>query len=185
MAGSVNKVILIGNLGRDPETRTFQNGGKVTNLRIATSETWKDRQTGERKERTEWHSVAVFGPLADIAERYLRKGSKVYLCGSLQTRKWQDQSGQDRYSTEVVLQGPGAEMTMLDGRPGEGQGGGGFGGGDGGYGGGFGGGPGGGGQGGGGGGYGGGQGSGGARQGWDSGPSQGPGPADIDDDIPF
>jgi single-strand DNA-binding protein len=194
MAGSVNKVILIGNLGRDPETRTFQNGGKVTNLRIATSETWKDRQTGERKERTEWHSVAVFGPLADIAERYLRKGSKVYLCGSLQTRKWQDQSGQDRYSTEVVLQGPGAEMTMLDGRPGEGQGGGGFGGGDGGYGGapsgggyggsGFGGGPGGGGQGGGG-GYGGGQGSGGARQGWDSGPSQGPGPADIDDDIPF
>ncbi|MBE1236876.1 single-stranded DNA-binding protein [Phaeovibrio sulfidiphilus] len=123
MAGSVNKVILIGNLGRDPETRTFQNGGKVTNLRIATSESWKDRQSGERRERTEWHSVAIFGPLADIAERYLRKGSKVYLCGSLQTRKWQDQSGQDRYSTEVVLQGPGAEMTMLDNRPGGGGGG--------------------------------------------------------------
>ncbi|WP_313389218.1 single-stranded DNA-binding protein, partial [Rhodospirillum rubrum] len=121
MAGSVNKVILIGNLGKDPETRTFQNGGKVTNLRIATSETWKDRQSGERRERTEWHQVAVFGPLADIAERYLRKGSKVYLCGSLQTRKWQDQQGQDRYTTEIVLQGPGAEMTMLDGKPGAGD----------------------------------------------------------------
>ncbi|MCF8480830.1 MAG: single-stranded DNA-binding protein [Rhodospirillum sp.] len=179
MAGSVNKVILIGNLGKDPETRTFQNGGKVTNLRIATSESWKDRQTGERKERTEWHSVAIFGPLADIAERYLRKGSKVYLCGSLQTRKWQDQSGQDRYSTEVVLQGPGAEMTMLDGRPGDDQGGGFGGGASGAGGGGYGGGA--------GGGYGGSQGGGGggARQGWDSGPAQGPGPADIDDDIPF
>ncbi len=124
MAGSVNKVILIGNLGRDPECRTFQNGGKVANLRVATTDTWKDRQSGERRERTEWHSVAIFGPLADIAERYLRKGSKVYLCGSLQTRKWQDQSGQDRYTTEVVLQGPGAEMTMLDGRGGGGGGGG-------------------------------------------------------------
>ncbi|WP_413203655.1 single-stranded DNA-binding protein [Rhodospirillum sp. A1_3_36] len=181
MAGSVNKVILIGNLGKDPETRSFQNGGKVTNLRIATSDSWKDRQTGERKERTEWHSVAIFGPLAEIAERYLRKGSKVYLCGSLQTRKWQDQSGQDRYSTEVVLQGPGAEMTMLDGRGGEEQGRGGSGG----YGsgGGYGGGSGGGGDFGGG-SYGGSQG-GGARQGWDSGPAQGPGPVDIDDDIPF
>jgi len=117
MAGSVNKVILIGNLGRDPEVRTFQNGGKVCNLRIATSETWKDRNTGERKERTEWHSVAIFNEgLVRIAEQYLRKGSKVYIEGQLQTRKWQDQSGQDRYSTEVVLQGFGSTLTMLDGR---------------------------------------------------------------------
>jgi len=116
MAGSVNKVILIGNLGKDPETRTFQDGKKVANLRVATSDTWKDRNTGEKRERTEWHSVAIFGPLADVAERYLRKGSKVYLCGSLQTRKWQDQSGQDRYSTEVVLQGPQAQLVMLDGK---------------------------------------------------------------------
>ncbi|WP_308446162.1 single-stranded DNA-binding protein [Roseovarius pelagicus] len=123
MAGSVNKVILIGNLGRDPEVRTFQNGGKVCNLRIATSETWKDRNTGERKERTEWHSVAIFQEgLVRIAEQYLRKGSKVYIEGQLQTRKWQDQSGQDRYSTEVVLQGFGGTLTMLDGR-GEGGGG--------------------------------------------------------------
>ena len=104
MAGSVNKVILVGNLGRDPEVRTFQNGGKVCNLRIATSENWKDRNTGERRERTEWHSVAIFSePLARIAEQYLRKGSKVYIEGQLETRKWQDQSGQDRYTTEVVL----------------------------------------------------------------------------------
>ena len=103
MAGSVNKVILVGNLGRDPEVRTFQNGGKVCNLRIATSENWKDRNTGERRERTEWHSVAIFSePLARIAEQYLRKGSKVYLEGQLETRKWQDQSGQDRYTTEVA-----------------------------------------------------------------------------------
>ncbi|WP_295311701.1 single-stranded DNA-binding protein [Roseobacter sp.] len=131
MAGSVNKVILIGNLGRDPEVRSFQNGGKVCNLRIATSETWKDRNTGERKERTEWHSVAIFSePLARVAEQYLRKGSKVYIEGQLETRKWQDQSGQDRYSTEVVLRPYRSELTMLDGR-GEG-GGGGFGGGGGG-----------------------------------------------------
>ena len=141
MAGSVNKVILIGNLGRDPEVRTFQNGGKVCNLRIATSENWKDRTTGERRERTEWHSVAIFNEgLVRVAEQYLRKGSKVYIEGQLQTRKWQDQSGQDRYSTEVVLQGFGSTLTMLDGR-GEGGGGGqdsggqggGYGGGSGGY----------------------------------------------------
>ncbi len=126
MAGSVNKVIIVGNLGADPEVRTFSNGGKVCNLRVATSENWKDRNTGERKEKTEWHSVAIFSEgLAGVAERYLRKGSKVYLEGKLQTRKWQDQSGNDRYSTEVVLQGPGAVMTMLDGRQGAaGQGGG-------------------------------------------------------------
>ena len=119
MAGSVNKVILIGNLGRDPEVRTFQNGGKVCNLRIATSETWKDRNSGERKERTEWHSVAIFSePLARVAEQYLRKGSKVYIEGQLETRKWQDQSGQDRYSTEVVLRPYKSELTMLDGRDG-------------------------------------------------------------------
>ena len=167
MAGSVNKVILVGNLGRDPEVRSFQNGGKVCNLRIATSETWKDRNTGERREKTEWHSVAIFQEgLVRVAEQYLRKGSKVYIEGQLQTRKWQDQSGADRYSTEVVLQGFGGTLVMLDGRS-EG-GGGGYGGG----------------QGGGGysqgGGYGGGQGG-----GYDSGPS-GPAPAsDLDDEIPF
>ncbi len=124
MAGSLNKVMLIGNLGADPEVRSFQNGGKVCNLRIATSENWKDRQTGERKEKTEWHTVAIFSEgLVGVAESYLRKGSKVYLEGKLQTRKWQDQSGNDRYSTEVVLQGPGAVMTMLDGAPGGGGGG--------------------------------------------------------------
>ena len=128
MAGSVNKVILIGNLGRDPEVRSFQNGGKVCNLRIATSETWKDRNTGERRERTEWHSVAIFNEgLVRVAEQYLRKGSKVYVEGQLQTRKWQDQNGQDRYSTEVVLQGFGSTLTMLDGRNEGGQGGGGYG----------------------------------------------------------
>lgn len=126
MAGSVNKVILVGNLGADPEVRSFQNGGRVCNLRIATSENWKDRNTGERQERTEWHSVAIFSEgLVGVAERYLRKGSKVYIEGQLRTRKWQDQSGNDRYTTEVVLQGPGAVMTMLDGA----QGGGGSGGG--------------------------------------------------------
>ncbi|EZP73711.1 Single-stranded DNA-binding protein [Sphingomonas paucimobilis] len=126
MAGSVNKVILVGNLGADPEVKSFQNGGKVCNLRIATSESWKDRMSGERKERTEWHSVAIFSEgLAGVAERFLRKGSKVYLEGQLRTRKWQDQSGNDRYTTEVVLQGPGAVLTMLDGAPGGGgQGGG-------------------------------------------------------------
>ncbi|AWZ21813.1 single-strand binding protein [Roseovarius sp. TM1035] len=117
MSGSVNKVILIGNLGRDPEVRTFQNGGKVCNLRIATSETWKDRNSGERRERTEWHTVAIFSEgLVRVAEQYLRKGSKVYLEGKLQTRKWQDQSGQDKYSTEIVLQGFDATLVMLDGR---------------------------------------------------------------------
>ncbi len=114
MAGSVNKVILVGNLGRDPEIRTMQSGDKLANFSVATSETWNDRQTGERRERTEWHRVVIFGRLADIAERYLRKGSKVYLEGSLQTRKWQDQSGQDRYSTEVVLQRFRGELQMLD-----------------------------------------------------------------------
>ncbi|GKY89790.1 single-stranded DNA-binding protein [Sinisalibacter aestuarii] len=136
MAGSVNKVILIGNLGRDPEVRTFQNGGKVVNLRIATSENWKDRNTGERRERTEWHSVAIFSePLGRIAEQYLRKGSKVYIEGQLETRKWQDQSGQDRYTTEVVLRPYRGELTLLDGRGEGGSGGGGYGGGSGGYGG--------------------------------------------------
>ena len=157
MAGSVNKVILVGNLGRDPEVRTFQNGGKVCNLRVATSENWKDRNTGERRERTEWHSVAIFSePLARIAEQYLRKGSKVYLEGQLETRKWQDQSGNDRYSTEVVLRPYRSELTLLDGR-GDG---GGFGGdrSDDGYGGGYGGGGGG-------------------------GPA--PAPSDLDDEIPF
>lgn len=156
MAGSVNKVILIGNLGRDPEVRTFQNGGKVCNLRIATSERWKDRNTGEQRERTEWHSVAIFSePLARVAEQYLRKGSKVYVEGQLETRKWQDQSGQDRYSTEVVLRPYRSELTILDGRGG-GDGGGSSSGGD--YGGGAGG------------GYGGGS---------------APASNDLDDEIPF
>ncbi|WP_208348412.1 single-stranded DNA-binding protein [Pseudaestuariivita rosea] len=124
MAGSVNKVILIGNLGQDPEVRTFQNGGKVCNLSVATSETWKDRNTGERRERTEWHRVAIFSePLARVAEQYLKKGSKVYIEGQLETRKWQDQNGQDRYSTEVVLRPYKSELTMLDGRDGGGGGG--------------------------------------------------------------
>lgn len=181
MAGSVNKVILIGNLGRDPEVRSFQNGGKVCNLRIATSETWKDRNTGERREKTEWHSVAIFQEgLVRIAEQYLKKGSKVYIEGQLQTRKWQDQSGADRYSTEVVLQGFGGTLTMLDGRDGGGggggtgggydQGGGGYDQGGGGYD-----------QGGGGGGYGGGQSSGGGNQGGGG----GGGARDLDDEIPF
>jgi single-strand DNA-binding protein len=127
MAGSVNKVILVGNLGRDPEVRSFQNGGKVCNLRIATSETWRDKASGERKERTEWHSVAIFNEaLAKIAEQYLKKGSKVYVEGQLETRKWQDQSGADRYSTEVVLRQYGGTLTLLDGR-GEGGGAGGSG----------------------------------------------------------
>lgn len=117
MAGSVNKVILVGNLGRDPEVRSFQNGGKVVNLRIATSETWRDKATGERKERTEWHSVAIFNEnIGKIAEQYLRKGSKVYVEGQLETRKWQDQSGADRYTTEVVLRQFRGELTLLGGR---------------------------------------------------------------------
>jgi len=131
MAGSVNKVILVGNLGRDPEVRSFQNGGKVVNLRIATSETWRDKATGERKERTEWHSVAIFNEnIGKIAEQYLRKGSKVYVEGQLETRKWQDQSGADRYSTEVVLRPYSGSLTLLDGREGGGGGGGGGSGGD-------------------------------------------------------
>ena len=131
MAGSVNKVILVGNLGRDPESRSFQNGGKVVNLRIATSEQWKDRATGERRDKTEWHSVAIFNEgLANVAERYLRKGSKVYLEGQLQTRKWTDNAGVEKYSTEIVLQGFNAVMVMLDGPGGgSGAGGGGMGGG--------------------------------------------------------
>lgn len=171
MAGSVNKVILIGNLGRDPEVRSFQNGGKVCNLRIATSENWKDRNTGERREKTEWHTVAIFNEgLVRIAEQYLRKGSKVYIEGQLETRKWQDQSGADRYSTEVVLRNYGGTLTMLDGRDSGGGGGGNMGGGGGGYddrdsGGGYD-------QGG---GYGGGQSSGGG----------GGGSRDLDDEIPF
>ncbi|MBB5711220.1 single-stranded DNA-binding protein [Sphingomonas xinjiangensis] len=125
MAGSVNKVILVGNLGRDPESRSFQNGGKVVELRIATSESWKDRNSGERKEKTEWHTVKVFNEgLANVAERFLRKGSKVYIEGALTTRKWQDPQGNDRYSTEVVLQGFNSVLNMLDG-PGDRQGGGG------------------------------------------------------------
>jgi len=122
MAGSVNKVIIVGNLGRDPEVRSFQNGGKVVNLRVATSETWRDKASGERKERTEWHSVAIFNEgIAKIAEQYLRKGSTVYIEGQLETRKWQDQSGQDRYSTEIVLRPYRGELTLLGGR-GEGGG---------------------------------------------------------------
>jgi len=121
MSGSVNKVIIIGNLGRDPEIRTFQNGGKVCNLRIATSETWKDKASGERKERTEWHQVAVMNEaLVGICERFLKKGSKVYIEGQLETRKWQDQSGADRYSTEVTLRPYSGTLKMLDGPSGSG-----------------------------------------------------------------
>ncbi|WP_282076321.1 single-stranded DNA-binding protein [Epibacterium ulvae] len=160
MAGSLNKVMLIGHLGRDPEVRNFQNGGKVCNLRIATSESWKDRNTGERREKTEWHSVAIFNEgLVRVAEHYLKKGSKVYIEGQLRTRKWQDQSGQDRYRTEVVLQGFGSTLTMLDSKP-SGQGG-----------------------------YdnGGGYGSGGDGYGSDYGAGSGQGGAasDLDDEIPF
>ncbi|MFZ0097687.1 MAG: single-stranded DNA-binding protein [Gemmobacter sp.] len=186
MAGSVNKVILVGNLGRDPEVRSFQNGGKVVNLRIATSETWRDRNSGERKERTEWHSVAIFSePLAKIAEQYLRKGSKVYIEGALETRKWQDQSGQDRYTTEIVLRPYRGELTLLDGR-GEGGGGaaggyddqgGGYGGGD------YEGGSGGGGRGGSFGG--GGSGGRGGASGGSQGGGFGGGRSDMDDEIPF
>jgi single-strand DNA-binding protein len=126
MAGSVNKVILIGNLGADPEIRRTQDGRPIANLRVATSETWRDRNTGERREKTEWHRVVIFSEgLAKIAEQYLRKGAKVYIEGQLQTRKWTDQSGQERYSTEVVLQGFNSALTMLDGKGGGGAGGGG------------------------------------------------------------
>ena len=126
MAGSVNKVILIGNLGADPEIRRTQDGRPIANLRIATSETWRDKTSGERKEKTEWHRVVIFSEgLCKVAEQYLKKGSKIYLEGQLQTRKWQDQSGQDKYSTEVVLQGFNAVLVMLDGRAGGAAGGGG------------------------------------------------------------
>jgi single-strand DNA-binding protein len=116
MSGSVNKVILVGNLGQDPEVRNLPSGGKVVNLSVATSETWRDKSSGERRERTEWNRVVIFSEgLAKVAEQYLKKGSKVYLEGSLQTRKWQDQSGADKYSTEIVLQGFNSNLTMLDG----------------------------------------------------------------------
>lgn len=129
MAGSVNKVIIVGNLGADPEVKSFQNGGRIANLRIATSESWKDRATGERKERTEWHSVVLQSDgLVGVAERFLRKGSKVYIEGQLRTRKWQDQNGNDRYTTEVSVGGIGGVLTMLDGAQGGGQRGGGEGG---------------------------------------------------------
>ncbi len=169
MAGSVNKVILVGNLGQDPEIRSFQNGGKVANLRIATSETWKDRNSGERRERTEWHTIAIYSePLVRVAEQFLKKGSKVYVEGQLETRKWQDQQGNDRYTTEIALRPFRSELHMLDGRGAGGGGGrdeGGYGG-SGGYGGGSG-------------GYsqGGGQSSGGQ--------SSSGGRPDFDDDIPF
>ena len=179
MAGSLNKVMLIGNLGADPEIRSFQNGGKVANLRIATSETWKDKNSGERQERTEWHTVAIFSEgLVNVVERFLKKGSKVYIEGKLQTRKWQDQNGQDRYSTEVVLRGFDGTLTMLDGAQG-GGGGGGYGGG---------------GQrgGGSGGGYGGGSGGGDQGGGWNQGGGGSGGGSggganydDLEDDIPF
>lgn len=189
MAGSVNKVILIGNLGKDPEVRSLQNGGKVCTLRIATSETWKDRGTGERQERTQWHSVVIFNEnLVGIAERFLKKGSKVYVEGQLETRKWQDQQGQERYTTEVVLRQFRGELTLLDGREGGGGMGGGSGGGyddrggdygGGGYGGGYGGGGGGGGD------YG-SSGRGSSGGGQRSGGSTRPSPAaDLDDEIPF
>ena len=168
MAGSVNKVILVGNLGRDPDVRTMQNGGKVVNLSLATSETWKDRD-GNRQEKTEWHRVVIFNErLGEVAERYLKKGSTIYIEGSLQTRKWTDQSGQEKYTTEVVLQRFRGELTMLGGRN-EGGSGGGYGGSqgggydDGGYGGGSG-------------------GSGGGGQTGGSGPDYS---QDLDDEIPF
>ncbi len=176
MAGSVNKVIIVGNLGRDPEVRSFPNGGKVVNLRIATSETWRDKQSGERKERTEWHSVAIFNEaLGKIAEQYLRKGSTVYIEGQLETRKWQDQSGADRYTTEIVLRQFRGELTLLGGRDGGSGGGGGGGGGyddrggydDGGQGGG------------------GSQGGRGSFGGGSSGGGGGGGRSDMDDEIPF
>ena len=185
MAGSVNKVIIVGNLGQDPQSKSFQNGGKVVNLRIATSESWKDKMSGERKEKTEWHSVAIFNEgLANVAERYLRKGSKVYIEGALQTRKWQDQSGADRYSTEIVLQGFNSVLTMLDGAPGAGGAGGGGNGGGGGD------------WGGGGNDIGGGSSGGGSRGGGSRAGSQGGGSGggfgqgggyadDLDDDVPF
>lgn len=155
MVGSINKVILVGNLGADPRVNTTQNGSKVVTLSVATSDTWKDKLSGERKERTEWHRVVVFNSqLADVAERYLRKGSKVYLEGQLQTRKWEDANGQERYTTEVVLQNFSSNLVMLDGR-GDGSMGGDV------------------------------YSSSPAAPGWDSSPSAGSASADLDDDIPF
>lgn len=194
MAGSVNKVILVGNLGKDPEVRNTQDGTKIVNLTLATSETWNDRASGERKERTEWHRVVIFNDrVAEVAERYLKKGAKIYVEGSLQTRKWTDQQGQERYTTEVVIGRFNGNLTMLSGRGegggdmGEGMGGGGGSYGDDRAGGGGGGGGGGrsfGGGGGRSGGYGGGSGGGGGgRGGWDK-PAKGGG-SDLDDDIPF
>jgi single-strand DNA-binding protein len=134
MAGSLNKVMLIGNLGKDPEVRSFANGGKVCNFSLATSESWKDKNSGERREKTDWHNVAIFNEnLVRIAEQYLKKGSKVYIEGSLQTRKWQDQSGADKYTTEVVLQNFNGTLVLLDRAEGGGMGGGGQRGGGGGY----------------------------------------------------
>ena len=167
MARGINKVIIVGNVGGDPETRYMPSGSAVTNLTIATNESWKDKQTGEQKERTEWHRVAMFNRLAEIAAEYLRKGSQVYIEGKLRTRKWQDKSGQDRYTTEIIAD----EMQMLGGRGGSGGGGGNFGGGQ------QGGAPSGGDQ------QGGGQ-QGGGQQGGVNAPPQ-PGPDDFDDDIPF
>jgi single-strand DNA-binding protein len=167
MAGSLNKVMLIGNLGADPEIRTFGNGGKVCNLRIATSENWRDKNTGERREKTEWHTVAIFSEgLVRVCEQYLKKGSKVFVEGALQTRKWQDQSGNDRYSTEVVLQGFGSTLTMLDGRSGGDSSGGGYGGDQSG-------------------GYGGGQSGGSYGGGSQGGGTPPPANNDMDDEIPF
>jgi single-strand DNA-binding protein len=176
MAGSVNKVILIGNLGKDPEIKSFQNGGKIANFSIATSEQWKDKMTGERKERTEWHNIVINGDgLVNVVERYIKKGSKVYIEGSLRTRKWQDRDGNDRYTTEVVVAGMSGTLTMLDGAPG-GGGGGRSGGGD--WNGGNGG------NGGSGGGSGGGWNQGGGSGG-SSGSSRAPFDDDFDDDVPF
>ena len=182
MAGSVNKVILIGNLGRDPEFRSMQDGTRLANMSLATSETWRDKNSGERRERTEWHRVVVFNDhLVNVIEKYLRKGSKIYVEGQLQTRKWTDNQGQEKYSTEVVLQRYRGELTMLDGRQdgggGDYGGGGDFGGGS------AGGGSGGGGSGGG--GSGGGGSGGGGSSGGGSGSSGGSGGGDLDDDIPF
>lgn len=170
MAGSVNKVILVGNLGRDPEVRSMQDGRSMVNMSVATSDTWRDRQSGERKERTEWHRVVIFNEkLAEVAQKFVRKGSKVYVEGQLATRKWTDQSGQERYTTEVVIPRFGGALTMLDGRNGgEGGGGGGGGGMDEDFGGG-----------------GGGMSSGGGGGGGGGRPASRGGKADLDDDIPF
>ncbi|WP_428246950.1 single-stranded DNA-binding protein [Ferrovibrio sp.] len=178
MAGSVNKVILVGNLGRDPEIRSMQNGDEVAQLSIATSETWRDKNSGERKERTEWHRVVVFNEnLVKVVKQYVKKGAKLYIEGSLQTRKWTDQSGQEKYTTEIVLQRYRGELTMLDGGRGEGGGGGGMGGGGSGFGGDD--------DYGGGGGSGSGGGFGGGGGGRSGGGKAAPRRDDLDDDIPF